>query len=223
MNRTWDATEALTAGRFVDSDHPDVQDFTRSTLAGVSDPHGRIGTLFAAVRDMFRYDPYSVSGHQDDYRASAILAGGPTWCVPKAVLLTACLRAAGIPTVLGFSDVRNHLSSPALLELMGTDRFVFHGWTAVLIDGTWRKGSPAFNTDLCHRFDVPPLEFDGTGDALLHATDGAGNRHMEYVHERGMFLDLPYDDMMTTLTSTYGSAMVRDGVGASHSDSSFHP
>src|SRR3546814_17655851 len=95
--------------------------------------------------------------------------------------------AAGIPAVLGFSDVRNHLNSAALLELMGTDLFVFHGWSAVYVDGKWRKGSPAFNSELCRRFGVPPLEFDGSRDALLHAAAGAGRRHMEYVRGRGRF------------------------------------
>ena len=77
------------------------------------------------------------------------------------------------------------------------------------VDGQWRKGSPAFNSELCRRFGVPPLEFDGSRDALLHAADGAGRRHMEYVRERGMFADLPFDELMATLLDTYGPAMVR--------------
>ena len=181
MRGELDPREALDPSRFVDSNHPEVRDFTESVVRGVRDPRERIALLFAAVRDRLRYDPYSVTAEPLDYHASAILDGGPTWCVPKAVLLTASLRAAGIPAVLGFSDVRNHLNSAALLELMGTDLFVFHGWSAVYVDGQWRKGSPAFNSELCRRFGVPPLEFDGSRDALLHAADGAGRRHMEYV------------------------------------------
>ncbi|KRE98953.1 transglutaminase [Nocardioides sp. Soil777] len=209
MRGELDPREALDPSRFVDSNHPDVRDFTESVVRGVRDPRERIALLFAVVRDRLRYDPYSVTAEPRDYHASAILDGGPTWCVPKAVLLTASLRAAGIPAVLGFSDVRNHLNSASLLELMGTDLFVFHGWSAVYVDQLWRKGSPAFNSELCRRFGVPPLEFDGSRDALLHAADGAGRRHMEYVRERGMFVDLPFDELMATLLHTYGSAMVR--------------
>ena len=205
-----DQRGALAPSRFVDSDHSDVRDFTESIVRGVQDPRERIGLLFAAVRDRLRYDPYRVTAEAPNYRASAILNGGPTWCVPKAVLLTASLRAAGIPAVLGFSDVRNHLNSATLLALMGTDLFVYHGWSAVHIDGQWRKGSPAFNSDLCRRFGVAPLEFDGSSDALLHETDGAGRRHMQYVRERGMFVDLPFDAIMTTLRDTYGPAIMRD-------------
>jgi transglutaminase-like putative cysteine protease len=214
MGDELDPRQALAPTGFIDSDHPDVRDFTESVVRGVQDPRERVGLLFAEVRDRLRYDPYSVTAAPPTYRASAILDGGPTWCVPKAVLLTASLRAAGIPAVLGFSDVRNHLNSEALLELMGTDLFVFHGWSAAYVDGRWRKGSPAFNSELCRRFGVPALEFDGSQDALLHAADGAGRRHMEYVRERGMFVDLPFDELMATLLDTYGPAMVR-GSGSS--------
>jgi hypothetical protein len=214
MGDDLDPREALDPSGFIDSDHPDVRDFTESVVRGVQDPRQRVGLLFREVRDRLRYDPYSVAAEPPAYRASAILDSGPTWCVPKAVLLTATLRAAGVPALLGFSDVRNHLNSEALLELMGTDLFVFHGWTAAFIDGRWRKGSPAFDSDLCRRFGVPPLEFDGSQDALLHAADGTGRRHMEYVRERGMFVDLPFDELMATLQDTYGPATVR-GSGCS--------
>ncbi|WP_278255483.1 hypothetical protein [Nocardioides convexus] len=43
--------------------------------------------------------------------------------------------------------MRNHLSSEQLLSVMGTDLFVYHGWTAVHVNGHWHKGSPAFNTE----------------------------------------------------------------------------
>ena len=131
------------------------------------------------------------------------------WCEHFAGAMTLMCQSLGIPARLGYADVRNHLNSAALLELMDTDLFVFHGWSAVYVDGQWRKGSPAFNSELCRRFGVEPLEFDGSKDALLHEVDGAGRRHMEYVRERGMFVDLPFDELMATLLDTYGPAMVR--------------
>jgi transglutaminase-like putative cysteine protease len=206
---TIDPFDALAPGWFVDSDHPDVRGFAESVVEGAVDERDRVRLLFAEVRDRLRYDPYSVTTNRSQYRASAILSGGPAWCVPKAVLLTAALRAVGIPAALGFSDVRNHLSSEQLVALMGTDLFIYHGWTAVWVNGRWSKGSPAFNSTLCRRFGVPALDFDGTNDALLHATDGSGRRHMEYVSERGTFLDLPFDDIMRALHDTYGPGLTQ--------------
>ncbi|WP_278258246.1 hypothetical protein [Nocardioides convexus] len=52
-----DLREALAPSRFVDSDHPDVRDFTGSVVRGVQDRRERIGLLFAAVRDQAQVRP----------------------------------------------------------------------------------------------------------------------------------------------------------------------
>ncbi|WP_183092396.1 transglutaminase-like domain-containing protein [Nocardioides stalactiti] len=203
--------ESIQPSAYVDSDHPAVVDFARSVTSGASDDRERASRLFAAVRDRLRYDPYSLSADPEQYRASAILTSESAWCVPKAVALAAAARAVEIPAMLGFSDVRNHLSSPKLLTLMGTDLFVYHGWVQMYVGGQWRKASPAFNGELCQRFGVAPLEFDGTKDALLHQYDGAGRRHMEYVRERGVFADLPFTEVMEALRATYGGMLYPRG------------
>jgi hypothetical protein len=86
---------------------------------------------------------------------------------------------------------------------MGTDLFLYHGYSVLFVDGAWRKASPAFNRELCARFGVPPLEFDGTGDALLHAYTGDGERHMEYVRDHGMRSDLPFAEIMAAYAAAY--------------------
>jgi transglutaminase-like putative cysteine protease len=114
-----------------------------------------------------------VSLSEADYRASEILKMPSAFCVPKAILLAAAMRAAGIPAVIGFADVRNHLNSAKLTELMGTDLFIYHGYVALWLDGNMFKVTPAFNMELCERFGVRPLIFDGTADALFHEFDAA--------------------------------------------------
>ena len=109
------------------------------------------------------------------------------------MLLTAAARRCGIPARLGFADVRNHLTSEKLSAQMGTDLFAWHGYSELLIGDRWFKLSTAFNIELCDRFGVKTLDFDGTDDALMHPFDMAGNRHMEYVNQRGSFDDLPLD------------------------------
>ena len=48
-------------------------------------------------------------------------------------------------------------------------------------------------------FGTRALEFDGTVDALMHPFDESGNRHMEYVKQRGSFDDLPLDAIFASL------------------------
>lgn len=194
----------LAPGRFVDSDHPEVVAFAREVTAGAASDAEKAARLFRAVRERLRYDPYTVSTDPADYVASNLLARDRAYCIPKAVLLVAAARAAGIPARLGFADVRNHLASERLRAAMGTDLFVFHGYAELWIDGVPRKASPAFNASLCARFGVAPLEFDGTHDALLHAYDGAGQRYMEYTRERGYYLDLPLDEILAAFVASYG-------------------
>lgn len=193
---------------FVDSDARQVIDYAAKVIkdAGADSHRDQAVALFNAVRDGWRYDPYNVSYEPADFRASAVLSSKSNWCVPKSVLLTALCRATGIPAGLGFADVRNHLQSAKLLEKMGTDLFVYHGYSVIWIDGAWRKASSAFNRELCERFGTKVLEFNGHDDALMHAYDESGNRHMEYVNDHGDFTDLPLDDMFAAFEQAYGPA-----------------
>ncbi len=199
------ASDYLAPTHFVDSDSHEVREFVARTLAGASDlsATGKAIRLFDAVRDEIRYNPFDVGTTLDDYRASRIVAKPANYCVPKAILLTAALRAARIPAAVGFADVRNHLNSPKLAELMGTDLFIYHGYVAVWLEGRQFKVTPAFNTEMCERFGVKQLIFDGKSDALFHEFDRNSQRHMEYVNDRGWFLDPPIGQLLEDFRATY--------------------
>ncbi len=182
----------LLSGTFVDSDHPEVRAFAGGTVAGTSDDVEAAVRLYYAVRDGIVYDAYFVGEASRFYRASDCLRAGRGFCVPKAALLAAAARAVGIPARVSYADVRNHLATKKLLELVGGDLFVWHGLTEFYLDGRWVKATPAFNWSLCERFGVRPLEFDGRHDSLFHEYDRAGRRHMEYVNDRGHYADVPY-------------------------------
>jgi transglutaminase-like putative cysteine protease len=200
--------EHLEPTRFIDSDNPAVRGFAQRAVDGAGSGRERIRSLFAAVRDQIRYDPYTATDDRDDYVASNVIAHGSAYCIPKAVLLAAGARSLGIPARLGFADVRNHLQSERLRELMGgSDVFVYHGYTELNVDGIWRKATPAFNASLCARFGVPPLEFDGSTDAVLHPYTGDGSRHMEYVRDRGTYTDLPLDTIVDEFNGMYPGLM----------------
>jgi transglutaminase-like putative cysteine protease len=124
-----------------------------------------------------------------------VLEQGQGFCVQKAILLAAASRAIGVPCRLGFAIVKNHLATQKLIEIMQSDLFVFHGYTVFLLDGAWIKATPAFDLDLCEKFGVIPLEFDGRTDSIFHPYDREGKRHMEYVHDYGQFDDFPFETM----------------------------
>jgi len=203
---------SIEAGRFVspahyvDSDSMEVQAFVMSALRGLAPDMSKKDKailLFEAVRDGIRYDPYTFALNAEAYRASEIAGMESAFCVPKAILLAACLRAVGIPAALGFADVRNHLNTPKLAELMGTDLFIYHGYVQLWLDGETYKVTPAFNMELCQRFGVKPLVFDGEHDALFHEFDEQDQRHMEYVNDRGLFVDAPMVEFLEAFHETY--------------------
>lgn len=181
---------SLAPGTFVDSAHPRVRDFAARHAVG-ADARARAVALYVAVRDGFRYDPYRIDLAPDAMRASAVIGLGYGWCVPKAALLAAACRAVGIPARLGYADVRNHLSTERLRLALQTDVYRWHGYTEVRLDGRWIKATPAFNIELTERFGLLPLEWDGRTDSIYHPYDRAGQRHMEYLRERGTYDDMP--------------------------------
>lgn len=191
---------------YVDSDSPEVQQFVARALRDLPDDASQTDKairLFEAVRDGIRYDPYTFALDADAYRASSIAGAEAAFCVPKAILLAACLRAADIPAALGFADVRNHLNTPKLQELMGTDLFVYHGYVQLWLDGKAYKITPAFNMELCERFGVKPLVFDGKSDALFHEFNINDQRHMEYMNDRGLYVDAPIEEFLRVFKKTY--------------------
>lgn len=203
-----DLEQYLRPGHYVDSDAPEVTAYAREAIGGAREPVERAVRLFDAVRDGIWYDPFVVTTNPADYRASAVVSSRGNWCVPKAVLLTAAARAVGIPARLGFADVRNHLQTPRLRERMGgVDDFVYHGYSDLYLDGRWVKATPAFNAELCARFGVAPIAFDGRSDALLHEYSADGSAYMEYGRDRGVHVDLPLADLLETFRATYGDGL----------------
>lgn len=187
----------------IDSHHTSVSAFAMENAGDARDSRQKAIRLYYAVRDSIRYDPYLIELTVDGLKASHTLSIGRGWCVPKAILLAASCRAMGIPARLGFADVRNHLSTARMRETMKTDVFYWHGYTAIYLDDIWVKATLAFNIELCERFRIQPLDFDGRNDSIYHPLDQNGNRHMEYLQYRGEFTDAPINQIIETFQREY--------------------
>jgi len=200
---TQDLGVFLAPSATVESNHPAVTAFARDHGGNGRSDIDTAVSLYYTVRDSIRYDPYDIDPTVEGLRASRTLEIGHGWCVSKAILLAASCRARGIPARLGFADVRNHLSTRRMREHMKTDIFYWHGYTAIYLEGKWVKATPAFNLELCEKFRLKPLEFNGREDSLYHSFDRDGRRHMEYVNQRGEFADVPIDAMVATFKKFY--------------------
>jgi transglutaminase-like putative cysteine protease len=193
----------------IDSDHPRVRDFAMDAIDGTTDPVERAVKLYLAVRDQILYDPYSPFYLPEHFRASYVLKRGKSFCVPKASLLCASGRACGIPSRIGLADVRNHLATKQLIDFIGSNLFVYHGFVEFYLEGRWVKATPAFNSSLCRRHHLPPLEFNGREDSLFQPYNMDNHRFMEYIKIHGIYADVPVDDIVAGWKKAYGEERVQ--------------
>ncbi len=204
--------EYLSPTSIIDSDHDEVVEFARRSIMAVNkkeDPTEKAVLLYYAVRDGIWYDPYYPFYLPEHYRASNVLASRRGFCIPKASLLCALGRASGIPARVGFATVKNHLASRQLLEFLGSDLFVFHGYTEFFLEGRWVKATPAFNAELCRKHNVVPLGFTGREDSIFQAYNLDKKRFMEYVADHGTYADIPVATIVTAWEKAYGRERVQ--------------
>lgn len=195
--------EYLTPTKFIDSDNASVIEFAQSRTRNNKSDREKVVDLYYAVRDEILYSPYHLVLDPEQISASLTLARKTGYCVEKSLLLAAAGRVHGIPSRLGFSIVRNHISTEKFRERLRSDKFVFHGYNEFLIDGNWVKCTPAFNKTLCEKFNVPALDFDGVHDSIFQQFTADGKQYMEYLHEYGQFADFPYELFVAELKIHY--------------------
>ncbi|MGF1834706.1 transglutaminase-like domain-containing protein [Photobacterium sanguinicancri] len=160
-------------------------------------------SIYYLVRDTIKYNPYTLKDGVTSLKASYCLENHQAYCIPKSALMIALCRYHGIPARLGLADVINHLSSPKLIEWLKTDYFAMHGYVEVYLEGKWVKATPVFDQELCTKFGVYPLDFDGKSDSILQANTTDGKKHMEYVKQHGTFEDMPVALILQTVKKVY--------------------
>ncbi len=186
--------ELVKATEHLDYESPAVREFVARAIPDPqAGPVEKAVRLYYAVRDGILYDVYGTDLSRTGMRASVIIERGTGFCIHKSLVYAAALRAVGVASRLYYGDVRNHLASPRLRELVGGDVFRFHALTSVWLDGKWVLATPVFNKALCRLYRITPLDFDGSADSLYHPFDEDGRRHMEFLTVHGTFDDFPYD------------------------------
>lgn len=193
----------LKSTEFINAYHPAVQDFVEEVTHGAKDTIEKVERLYYAVRDGFRYDPYRLDFSKEAMKASSLLKRDYGYCIEKSCLFAAACRVIGVPSRLGFANVRNHIGTAKLGAVLQTDVLVFHGYAEIFLNGKWIKVTPVFNKELCEKLNVIPLEFNPDGDSVFQEYDQNGGLFMEYLHQYGHFEDIPYEFFIDELIKNY--------------------
>lgn len=196
--------EYLESNEFFDYDNPNVIELTQAVIADIdNDPVQQAAALYLHVRDQYSYNPYQFRLTPEQLKASNCVNQKESYCIPKAVLLGAMCRSIGIPARLGLVDVKNHISSQKLLDLLKTDIFVMHGYVDLYLNNNWVKATPAFDANLCRFMGIATLNFDGTEDSVFSEYNLDGAKHMEYLKHHGTFADVPVQLIYQAVRDTY--------------------
>ena len=201
--------ETLKTTFYMDWEHPLIQEKAKELIDGIpeEDDIGRAIKLFYYVRDGIRYsvkDSYEARD-KENLKSSLTVEKGYAFCIPKAILLASLARAVGIPSRLHYVDIVNHMTSESLKERMGSNIFIFHGFTELYIGGKWVEANCAFDKDLCLRKNFPAVDFDGVKDGLFASTNKDGEPFVDYIKDRGVYNDCPHQEIMETWAQEYGS------------------
>ena len=197
----------MTPTYFIDSGSKEVLNLADKLTEGVDDIIQKAKIIFYWTRDEILYNPYdSFTFYREDYKASSIIKQKQGWCVQKACVLAALARSLQIPSRFHFADIRNHKVPQKLLKAMKTNLFVYHGYTELWINDAWVKATPAFNISLCEKFKLKTVEFDGIHDGMLPEFTLDGQKYIEYVKDRGITPDFPFDTLFKTIREYYNTS-----------------
>ena len=195
--------EYLSPTAIIDSDNDQIKAFAEKQITDVDSDIDKAVRIYYTVRDGIWYDPYYPFYLPEHYQASNVLKSGRGYCVSKASLLCALGRACGIPSRLGFATVRNHIATRQLLDMLGSDLFVYHAYVQFYLENKWVIATPAFNKELCLRHSVQPLEFNGRKDSLFQEYNLKDEKYMEYITYHGVYSDVPVDEILRAWKKEY--------------------
>ncbi len=201
-----DLEQYLQPTDFFDFHKPRVKNKALEITKGFETDKEKAISLFYWIRDTIVYKQGSFYLTKNTFKASTNLRRGYGFCVSKAILLSTFARAVNIPARIHLADIINHKTSKRIVELMG-NIFYIHGYSELYLDGKWVKVTPAFDKDTSMKARYVLVEFDGENDALLSLYDNEGNLFVEYLKDRGVYVDVPYEEIKRVILKKYKNAI----------------
>lgn len=204
-----DLEACLAPAEFVDSDAPVIVNAVERLTTAEQSSTEKAVTLFNHVRDTIEYE-FAIRNTPGEYKASFTLGDGRGFCVRKSLLVAALCRAAGIPSVIILSNMKDLSLPQRVIDMLGTDIMYNHGLAGVHLEGHWYKLDASLSPELVAKKQYRLVEFDGQSDALQENTTLTGDPHMEYVAFHGAYTDLPYKQMMRGFDEGYSNGNKED-------------
>ncbi|MFO0691937.1 MAG: transglutaminase family protein [Polyangiales bacterium] len=169
----------LASSEWIDSDHPDVRRKAAELAEGAVDPVEVARRCFVFVRDRIAHS-WDARSPVVTCRASDVLREGTGYCYAKSHLLTALLRANGLPAGLCYQRLTIDVGPPYCLHGLVGVHLPDHGWYRVDARGN-KPGVDA-------RFDPPEERL------AFHLVD-PGERDYPGIHAE------PWPEVVEVLTS----------------------
>ena len=195
---------------FFDFNKKSVSKKALKITSGLKTEKEKAVALFYWVRDEIKYNMLAyIPNVRANFRASVTLRRMNGFCVSKSILLSSLARAIGIPARIHLVDLINHLISQKVIDWMGTNIMYVHGYSELYLNGKWVKLTPSFDpkTAIKGKF-LPMVEFDGENDAVFPKFDIEGNQFGEYLADRGVYVDLPLEEIDKIFEEKYPSYAV---------------
>ncbi|MFX1454945.1 MAG: transglutaminase family protein [Promethearchaeota archaeon] len=199
--------EYLQPTEFFDFDKPFVENKALEITKDLKTQKEKAIALFYWVRDKIKYNMLTyIPSVKANFKASVTLRRRNGFCVSKSILLSSFARAVGIPARIHLVDLINHKISQKVIDFMQTNVMHYHGYSELYLDGKWVKLTPSFDQGTADKGGFHPMcEFDGECDAVFPEFDNDGNRFGEYVLDRGVYADLPLDEIAIVFEEKYPS------------------
>ena len=188
---------------FFDFSKPKVKHKAIEIIRGLKTDKKKANALFYWVRDNIIYRQGSFYLTKSTFKASTNLRRGYGFCVSKAVLLSTLARAVKIPARIHLCDIINHKIPQKVIDYMKTDIFYVHGFSELYINKKWIKLTPAFDKGTSKKGKYVLVEFDGEQDAMFLPYDEQGNLFVEYLKDRGVFADVPFNEIKEVIVEKY--------------------
>jgi hypothetical protein len=200
-----DLSKYLEVSEFYDFNNPLVKEKAFEIIKDAKNDSEKAIALFYWVRNEIKYNMRTyMPFDKQNFVASVTLKRKNGFCVSKSILLSTLARAVGIPARIHLVDLINHKISQKIIDFMETDVMYYHGYSEFYLNGKWVKLTPSFDPETALKGGfIPMVEFDGINDAVFPKYDDNGNKYGEYVLDRGIYSDLPLEEIDEVFEKKY--------------------